>query len=162
MPRRLILVLAGLLAVTPIGGCGGGDKKASTTSTSSSSSAPQSKAEYEKQLRAALTPPPGAASLGNQVSPKTPPATAAKVFDQVSLVYRQAYARMRSIVPPKDVAALHTQIAGVLSRLAQRTANVRDALRRNDKVAQAAAVADINAQNQMLKSLGQQLAARGY
>ena len=156
MPRLLTTPVAVLLGLGLLSGCGGGDDKKSDSASSSP------KAKYERQFVAALRPAQGAGTVANRINSGSTPESAAKVFDQVSMIYRQAYTGVKAIKAPKDIAGLHAQIGGVLSRLATDAGKVRDAIRNKDKFARTVALADFKAQGSRLQSLGQQLTARGY
>lgn len=159
MPRSLTVLVA-VLGLVLVAGCGGSDKKKSVMT--SSSTAPVSKAEYESRLVAGLRPAQGAGSLASKITKTSSPQSDARVFDQVGRIYQKAYTDIKPIVPPKEIADLHTQVVAALQGLAQDSNRARDALRKNDKAGKNAALSDFRAQGAKLQSLGKQLTARGY
>jgi hypothetical protein len=172
MQRRLTVFVA-VLGLALMAGCGGSSSKksantssqptsASTTATTSSAGAPVSKAEYEAKLVAALRPAQSAGSLAGRITSTSSAASDAKVFDQVGGIYQKAYADIKPIVPPTEIADLHTQVVAALQNLAQDSNKARDALRGKDKSAYTAALSDFKSQGQKLQTLGKQLTARGY
>lgn len=169
MPRRLTVLVA-VLGLALVAGCGGSDKKKPETKSTANASttnaptanAPVTKAEYETRLVAGLRPAQAAQSVAKRITKASSTESAAKVFDQVGGIYQKAYEDIRPIVPPTDIAGVHTQVVAALQGLARDSNQARDSLRSKNRAAYTAALKDLKGQGVKLQSLGRQLTARGY
>lgn len=168
MPRRLTVLVA-VLGLALVAGCGGSDKKKPETKSTANAStnaptanAPVTKAEYETRLVAGLRPAQAAQSVAKRITKASSTESAAKVFDQVGGIYQKAYEDIRPIVPPTDIAAVHTQVVAALRGLARDSNQARDSLRSKNRTAYTAALKDLKGQGVKLQGLGRQLTARGY